>query len=267
MPVGFFDSGIGGISVLEEAMHAMPEHSFLFYADRDHVPYGRRSCEEIVQLTDSAVQFLLERGATTIVLACNTATSAAAPYLREKYSVPIVGMEPAVKVASRDIDKADGGHILVTATDLTLRLKKLEDLIHRLGVDDIVYPLSLQRLVDFSEHQIFDGEEVESYLFDAFAPYDFNNIRAVVLGCTHFTYFRSLISRMAEARAGAQVPVIDGNNGTVRHLKAVTAEETTKYTRDEERVRFFESGREMPYSYFDVYIKKARMENCGGVTL
>jgi glutamate racemase len=266
LPVGIFDSGVGGISVLEEAMRLMPDHSFLFYADRDHVPYGKRSREEIVELTDDAVRFLIGQGATTVVLACNTATSAAAPYLRAKYDLPIIGMEPAVKVASRDLDEDKDSHILVTATDLTLRLKKLEDLIHRLGVDEAVYPLSLQGLVDFAEQRIFDGGEVEGYLRHAFLPFDFHHIHAIVLGCTHFTYYRSQIALIASGLAGHTIPVIDGNDGTVRHLKDVAPDEDLPISAPEKRVRFFESGREKPYDYFAPYLEKAHIENTLGVS-
>ena len=96
MKIGIFDSGIGGLSVLHQAMIIMPEADYIFYADVDNVPYGEKTKEEVRKLVDHAVGFLVDKGCQAIVLACNTATSAAISYLREKYKLPIIGIEPAV---------------------------------------------------------------------------------------------------------------------------------------------------------------------------
>ena len=119
MNIAIFDSGIGGLSVLYQAKRMLPEAHFLYYADEDHVPYGEKTREQILTYTDEAVRFLLEQGADAIVLACNTATSVAAATLRDRYPLPIIGMEPAVKLALNQDDThrvlviLSGGEVLV----------------------------------------------------------------------------------------------------------------------------------------------------------
>ena len=99
MKIGMFDSGIGGLTLLKEALKQMPREEYHYYADTDHVPYGYHSTEEIREYSDAAVGFLTGKGCEVIVLACNTATSAAVSFLRGKYPVPVIGIEPAVKPA------------------------------------------------------------------------------------------------------------------------------------------------------------------------
>ena len=99
MKIGIFDSGIGGLSVLHVAKRLLPHEQFIYYADEKHVPYGEKSKEEIIGYVDEIIQFMINHGAKAVVIACNTATSAAVALMRKKYSLPIIGMEPAVKKA------------------------------------------------------------------------------------------------------------------------------------------------------------------------
>ena len=124
MKIGFFDSGIGGLTVLSEALKRLPHHEYLYYADTEHAPYGKRPKEEVLMYVLEAVDFLVQQGAQMIVIACNTATSIAITTLREKYDIPIIGMEPAVKPAIECV--SDGSkRVLVTATPLTLKEEKM----------------------------------------------------------------------------------------------------------------------------------------------
>lgn len=264
MTVGFFDSGIGGISVLEKATVQLPDTDFLFYADLAHVPYGKKTQEEIVRYVDEAVTFLHEQGAEIIVLACNTATSAAAKKLRAKYDFPILGMEPAVKVAAKTLVDHASQKIIVTATELTLKLEKLDNLIHALGVDESVEEVPLQKLVAFAERGVFDGPEVEAYLEQSFSGCDMRHACAVVLGCTHFTFYKTLISRIVLNLTGRHIPVVDGNQGTVNYLATMVADAGTTAKSLEARIRFFESGREAPFEKYRSILAKAHIENARG---
>lgn len=264
MTVGFFDSGIGGVSVLEKATVQLPNTDFLFYADSDHVPYGKKSEREIITYVDEAVSFLHKNGAEIVVLACNTATSAAARMLRAKYSFPILGMEPAVKVASKALENDPEKKIIVTATELTLKLEKLDHLIHQLGVVDSVEEVPLQRLVQFAEQRVFEGTQVADYLREAFSACDMTNACAVVLGCTHFTFYKTLISSIVLNLSGRQIPVVDGNQGTVNHLATMVHDSGGKSKRLEDRIRFFESGREVPFDRFRPILERAHKENARG---
>ena len=125
MKIGIFDSGIGGLSVLHQAMIIMPEADYIFYADVDNVPYGEKTKEEVRKLVDHAVGFLVDKGCQAIVLACNTATSAAISYLREKYKLPIIGIEPAVKPAVEHIHES-GKRVMVVSTPVTAKGEKLK---------------------------------------------------------------------------------------------------------------------------------------------
>ena len=121
-PIAVFDSGLGGISVLQELIRLMPEENYLYFGDSANAPYGVRPTEEVLQLTMRHIAFLLSQQAKAIVLACNTATSAAVEALRRRYpQTPIIGMEPALKPAINKLH----GRIVVMATEMTLREKKI----------------------------------------------------------------------------------------------------------------------------------------------
>ena len=159
MKIGIFDSGLGGLGVLLCAAKLMPDVDFVYYADSDNVPYGEKSREIIAALSSTAVDFLKERGAGAVVVACNTATSAAITELREKHewgerAIPIIGMEPAVK---RAIDICESGRILAAATPLTVRGAKLRNLLERFDKSGRTDTIPLPGLVRLAEEGRFDG--------------------------------------------------------------------------------------------------------------
>ena len=211
MRIGLFDSGIGGLSVLYEAMRAMPQAEFLYYADCDRAPYGEKTEAEVSAYVFEAVDFLLREGAEAIVLACNTATSVAVKALRRSYDVPIIGMEPAVK---RAVDIAHSGRILVTGTPITLRGDKLRDLIGELDASHRVDLLPLPGLVKLAERGEFNSPAVTEYLESRLQGFDLGSTSGLVLGCTHFNYFKDTF----RALLPPHVHIVDGNGGTVRQL-------------------------------------------------
>ncbi len=219
MSIGFFDSGIGGVSVLHEALGRLPRQDFLYYADTDHVPYGPKPKAEVRRHVFAAVDFLARQGASAIVIACNTATSVAIADLRAKYDIPIIGMEPAVKVAVERAPRHEG-RILVAATALTLKEEKLHNLIDQIDDDHIVDFLPLPGLVEFAEKREFDGETVLPYLREQLGRFDLRNVEAIVLGCTHFVFFADLFRKIASP----DTAIIDGNRGTVNHLIRILTE-------------------------------------------
>ena len=239
MAIGFFDSGIGGVSVLHEALGRLPQEDFLYYADTDNVPYGSKPKAEVRRHVFAAVDFLVRQGAAVIVVACNTATSVAIADLRAKYDIPIIGMEPAVKVAV-DRTPRHAGRILVTATALTLKEEKLHNLIDQIDDDHIVDSLPLPGLVEFAEKREFDGETVLSYLREQLGRFDLRNVEAIVLGCTHFVFFADLFRNIA----APHTEIIDGNRGTVNQLiRILTEQGLLKPGRG--TVTFYHSGRKV----------------------
>ena len=208
--IGFFDSGVGGISVLHEARKLLPNEHFLFFGDNLNAPYGPRPLEEIRALSAAGIERLLSRNVKAIVIACNTATSAYAEIIRTAHpELPIVGMEPALKPAHF---ARHGGKVIVLATDATLRLKKFERLMGLYG-DDVITVVG-RGLVELVESGKARSPEASARLEALLGEYRGRQIDAIVLGCTHFPFLREPIQRLFP-----QAELFDGVRGTARRLK------------------------------------------------
>ncbi len=207
-PIGVFDSGMGGISVLKELVAFMPGEDFLYFGDSKNAPYGIKTLEEVQELTCRNAEYLMERGAKAIVVACNTATSAAIGILRKKYPDRIlIGIEPALKPAVLAKEKPK---VLVMATPMTLREGKFKNLMARYEKDAKVYSLPCPELVRYVERGILEGPELEAYLEPLLRPYTEEKVDCVVLGCTHFPLVKSTIQKLL----GSHVMLFDGGEGT-----------------------------------------------------
>lgn len=235
MKIGIFDSGIGGLTVLHQAMLTLPKEDFIYYADTDNVPYGTKSRVEIIGFADRAVDFLVKQDVKAVVIACNTATSAAIDYIRGKYSLPILGMEPAIKPA---VKRCNGKRVMVIATPLTVREEKLHNLIQQVDDEHVVDLLPMPELVTFAEAGKYDSPEVYEYLKRELAGYELENYSALILGCTHFNYFKDTYRRIFPK----EVAFIDGSVGTVNHLKHIL-EEKGLLEENQGTVEYYESGR------------------------
>ncbi len=238
-PIGFLDSGVGGISVLREAVAQMPCEDFIYYGDSAHAPYGSRPAEEILELTGTAVEYLLGRGVKAIVIACNTATSVAAGYLRDKYCpLPIIGIEPALKPA---VLGHRGGRVAVMATPVTVHQQKFRDLAARYEGIAQIEPMGCDGLMDFVEQGIVEGPVLEDYLRKLFAAHGGFGFDAVVLGCTHYPFIKDTLRKLL----GKDTDILDGSEGTARELGRRLREEglLTDHTRTG-RVEFVNSGGE-----------------------
>ena len=216
MKIGIFDSGIGGLSVLPAARRALPAADILYYADEKHVPYGEKTPEEILAYSMEAVDFLVSMGVGAVVVACNTATSVAVNALREKYEspeigIPIIGMEPAVK---RALDTCATGRILVAATPVTVKGQKLKLLVDRYDINKLTDSLPMPNLVRLAEGELFGGKEADEYIERELSCLDLSQYSALVLGCTHFNYFKDSFRRVLPNN----VSIVDGVDGTVRRL-------------------------------------------------
>jgi glutamate racemase len=235
MRIAFFDSGIGGITVLKKAIELIPECDYIYYADTKNVPYGIKPKEEVRKYIIDAVEFLSGKDIQALVVACNTATSVAITDLRRKFDFPIIGMEPAVKPA---ILKNAGKKILVLATSLTLKESKLQTLIKTLDKKQRVEKLEMDMLVQYAEQFDFCSEGAEQYMKEKLARISLENFETIVLGCTHFLYYKKQIERIA----GKEIAVIDGNEGTVKNL--VNTVKTMKFTKNdnERKITFYSSG-------------------------
>jgi len=218
-PIGVFDSGLGGISVLKELLTYLPNESFVYYADNLNAPYGTKALWQVQDFALIVSRFLVkEKQVKAIVVACNTATSAAIKLLRSSFSVPIIGMEPALKPA---ITAANGRGILVMATPMTLRETKFQELMHRYGNGSQITTLPCPGLVELIEAGHTKGRELENYLEKLFANIERSRIRMLVLGCTHYILIREQIAEFFSE----DVRIVDGNLGTAKQLVRVLEKE------------------------------------------
>ena len=212
-PIGVFDSGVGGISVLRECVKIMPNEDFIYYGDSKNAPYGTKPTEVVRELTIAQVKRFLEIPIKGCVIACNSATSAAVRVLREMYpNLPLVGIEPALKPAS--LYKRDP-RVLVLATPMTIKEEKFKNLLAKYEDKATIYGLPCPGLMEYVEEGKYDTSEVSNFLEELLAPYRGGVIDAVVLGCTHYPFVKDKISQVL----GPGVRVFDGGEGTAREMR------------------------------------------------
>ena len=210
--IAVFDSGVGGISVLRHLRRVMPGERYLYFGDSANAPYGTKTKEEVKHLTFAAAEKLMVRGIKALVVACNTATSAAIADLRAAYpELIVIGIEPALKLA---VDTFPGGRLCVMATPMTLREEKFAGLMSRYAQSCTVHKLPAPGLVELVESGKADSPEMDALLSSLFAPH-LGQLDAVVLGCTHYPFAARALSRVL----GEDVVLLDGGDGTARETK------------------------------------------------
>ncbi|WP_307215498.1 glutamate racemase [Paenibacillus tundrae] len=212
--IAFFDSGIGGLTVLHRALQQFPEEQFIYYADTLHVPYGPKTADEVRGHIFDAVEAILRENVKAIVIACNTATSLSVKELRSRIDIPVIGMEPAVKPAV-EMNRESGKRVLVFATALTLSQAKYNELVSRVDDHNTVDSIPLPELVEWCEQLDFDEDKITDYFRMKMADLDLNKYGTVVLGCTHYPYYTAMLRKVLPAH----VRIIDGSTGTVNHLQ------------------------------------------------
>lgn len=227
-PIAVFDSGVGGISVLRELRKILPNEDYIYYGDSKNAPYGMKTKEEVCDLTIRAAEYLFAQGAKGLVVACNTATSAAVRTLREMYpDIPLVGIEPAVKPAAT---LKPNGRVLVMATPMTIREEKFQKLMARYEDMAEIIPLPCPGLMDFVERGDLESEDFRRYLEELLFVHRIHPVDSVVLGCTHYPFAKKLIQEIL----GPDVEVYDGGEGTAREMKRRLAESDLLNDREKE---------------------------------
>ena len=205
------DSGVGGISVLKHLVRILPNERYLYFGDSANAPYGTKTKEEVKTLTFAAANKLMDRGIKALVVACNTATSAAINDLRQAYpDLIVIGIEPALKLAA---DKFPGGKLGVMATPMTLREEKFARLMERFSDGSTIYKIPAPGLVELIESGRADSPDTDALLGQLFAPYE--SLDALVLGCTHYPFAANALRRVL----GENTALLDGGDGTARETK------------------------------------------------
>lgn len=208
-PIGFFDSGLGGLSVLAYARHHLPNENFLYLGDSANAPYGTKSDTQVLELAKNAVNRLAEEGVKALVVACNTATGVAINDLRAIHPFPIIGLEPALKYAN---DTHVDGNILVLATPLTLASDKYQALYQKHG--EQAHSLPCPGLMEFVEEADLDSPALHQYIDTLLLPYKDSKIDSLVLGCTHYVFLKQAF----EEHVSKNTRILDSNEGVTRQL-------------------------------------------------
>lgn len=225
-PVGVFDSGVGGLTVLRELLRELPNERYIFFGDTGNCPYGVRSQAEITQLSLNGVAFLLERGVKLVVVACNTASSASIGALRAAYpQVKFIAVVPAVKPAA---ELTRVGRVAVAATNSAARSDYLQGLIAQFARGVEVYSVGCQSLVTLAEAGQLDGPEVEREIRRGIEPLLAKGIDVLALGCTHFPAMRPVFERVV----GPNVAVIDSGAAVARQARRVLTTQRLLAARD-----------------------------------
>lgn len=238
MNIGVFDSGLGGLWILKYLQEQLPSYNYIYYADQAHIPYGSHTLDEITKFCFDIANFLIEKDCKLIVVACNTATSASIAELREKYSVPFVGIEPAVKPAS-ELSKT--GHIGVLATKVTTEGQKFHNTIEKFASNVEIHTVVGYGLVELVEEGKGDSDEAEKLLRSYLEPLMEKNIDQLVLGCTHYAFLINRIKKIV----GSKVNIIDPAPAVVRRVKQLLEENNIPLNDNTKPVELFTSGKHL----------------------
>ncbi len=239
-PIGIFDSGIGGTSIFKEIHALLPNENCIYLADSKNAPYGNKSEEDILQLSIKNTELLISKGCKLIVVACNTATTNAIPYLRANYDIPFIGIEPAIKPAALNtLTKAVG--ILATKGTLSSHLFHKTTDLYASGIK--VIEQVGEGIVPLIENGKLESEEMNTLLDIYLEPMLKQNIDFLVLGCTHYPYLIPTLSKMLPEH----VKIIDSGLAVAKQTQAVLLNHNMLSTSiDKPSINLFSNG--------DIYI-------------
>lgn len=212
LPIGVFDSGVGGLSVLNHTLKILPNENYIYIGDFANAPYGNKKQGEILDISLKNVDMLISIGIKALLIACNTATSAAAHILRQRLDIPVVGLEPAIKPASQYAEKNKS--VVVLATPQTLRLDKFNNLLKQFDSD--VLPIACPGLSRLIETAGPESSAIDEYLSEILSCVNRDNTSSIVLGCTHFSF----VAQKIQSLTGG-IKLFDGRFGAARQLKRV----------------------------------------------
>ncbi len=235
-PIGIFDSGVGGLSVAAAIRSLLPAERLLYYADTRHFPYGSRSESEVVALALAATEFLVRKGAKLVVVACNTASSAALQTLRIRFDVPFVGVVPGVKPGALASSRA---RVCVLATQATFETRVFNDLVEAFGRGVDIRNQVCPELIALVESGEVASARVTALLENYLRPLLREGVDTLVLGSTHYHFLKDAIARVA----GPEVTVIETAGPVARQVERVLAQEQLRNPSARDAgISFFSSG-------------------------
>ena len=243
-PIGVFDSGIGGLSVLKEIHQLLPHEDLIYVGDSAHAPYGDRSALHVRDRSQAIADFLLDQGVKAIVIACNTATAEAAAPLRKTMDVPVIGLEPAVKPAAK---LSKSGVIGVLATQRTINSERLLGLAERYAKDKRVLAQACPGLVEHVEANDLNSEAVQKLLHHYITPLLNEGMDALILGCTHYPFLLPAIRKIT----GNKIEILETGRPVAEQLRRIlkqhqlekTVLDTSKKSNYKSRLTFYNSSK------------------------
>jgi glutamate racemase len=216
-PIGIFDSGVGGLSILKEVKKLLPSENFIFVADQGNVPYGGKTQKQLQSYADKIMAFLMQKNVKAVIVACNTATVYAIDFLREKYKIPIIGTVPVVKTIA-NITKTK--KTAVFSTPATVKSPYLQKLITKFAPNVTVYKIGGTGLEELVETGDLENKKIDQILHQLLEPLLKKNVDAIALGCTHYPFLRDKIEEIV----GKNVQVVDSGGAVARRTKEILQE-------------------------------------------
>ncbi|HBP50999.1 TPA: glutamate racemase [Candidatus Shapirobacteria bacterium] len=210
--IGIIDSGIGGRGIKKEIKKLIPQAEIIYFADSKNFPYGTKEVEELNRILEKNISELISKGTEIIVLACNSATVTSINYLRERFNIPIVGVEPAIKMAAKNTKTKN---IAVFATPITSKSEATDRLINEYCKDIIVYKIPFENLAGEIENNKIGVAGLG--VTKIWENYKNKNIDVIVLGCTHYTLIKNQIQKIV----GDQIELVDSNSAVAQQVKKV----------------------------------------------
>ncbi len=236
-PVGVFDSGVGGLTVVKEIIKILPYENIVYLGDTANVPYGGKSRQELIRIGRNIIEFFLEQGVKAVVAACNTSSSVSVPELRKLYPVPIVDV-----IGPGALDAADttrSGRVGVIATEATVNSAAYTRHLRSLRPDVEVWEVACPRFVPLVEQGVLDGPEAEEAARQYLEPLRCRGIDTLILGCTHYPFLIPVIRRTL----GDGVALVDPARATAQYLKTVLREQNMMNEgKENPRHRFLATG-------------------------
>lgn len=213
-PIGFFDSGVGGLSILLEAQKLLPNESIIFLADQKNVPYGGKTKEQLIEFMRKAMEFFISQNCKAVVFACNTATVYTIDEMRKEFELPIIGTVPVVKTLA-NITKT--GKTAVFSTPATAESEYLKELIAKFASNVEVKTIGGSNLEELVEKGNLDNPEIEKVLESHLKPLVSDGVDSIALGCTHYPFLRDKVEKIV----GPKVMVVDSGGAVARRLREV----------------------------------------------
>lgn len=236
-PIGVFDSGVGGLTVVKTLVEELPEENFIYFGDTANVPYGNKSEQQLFKYAHDIINFLIDQGVKAIVVACGTHSSVTLPSIADQYSIPLLGV---VKAGSRSAAKStDNGRIGIAATSATVNSRAYTREIQQINPEYKVFETACPRFVPLVEAGNLDGKETRNAVQDYLGPLMDQGIDTLVLGCTHYPFLKPVIKEFV----GQDVNLIDPSYETINDLKVILSRQQLFTANNEEPAReFYVSG-------------------------